>query len=463
MPAVNSRSDGGSRCGPATATVAACLAVAVAAAGGERRVMIRGVDHPAAATGELVSLDDSQAQWRLAEGTQRVLSRRDLWFLVPLRQPATEAAASGSSAEDVGHERGGELALVLLTNNDWWWAEDVAIADERLRLRLALPRNPAVERDTVPTRPPSSEAPSCDLPLEFVRGIVWPFRARPPTPHELAAAGVWQSRPMRRGWLTLQRASFPQDALLLENGDRVEGELQACDGALCRIQTAVGEVQLPRERVATLALASDLLLPPPDPERAEWALVLLRNGTRITAHRVIEEGEEWVVRPAVGGVVRLPWWAVERIDFFGERVEPLSARTPQQVEFRPYLDRDARWERDRNLTGGPLLLRGVPQGWGLGVASGHRLTWEVAEDGRFAVTVGIDDAAEGGGSVEFVLRGDDRELARSGRLTGADPPLDLGPVSLTGIRRLTLEVEYSDRGDIQDLADWCRPTLLKGE
>lgn len=446
-------------CGWLRRGIAVWLAIGLVAEGGERRVTIRGVDDEAAAVGELASLDDQQAQLRLTDGTQRTFLRRDLWFLAPLREIPAEIAASRPVSPDGGGEQGERVALVLLTNGDEWWAREVVIAEERLQLRLALPQDAAADPDAAPSASPPIATQHCDIPLEFVRGIVWMSASRPPTSHDLVVGGLWSDRRLRRGVLMLQRTSFPQDALLLENGDRVEGELRGCDGRLCRMETPAGEVQLPLDRAVAVALAIDLLLPPPMP--SGWASVLLRNGTRISARDAAGAGEELLVRTAVGCAVPVPWSAVERIDFFGERVEPLSARTPQQVEFRPYLDRDSRWELDRNVTGSPLLLRGVPQGWGLGVASGHRLTWEVGDARRFVVTVGVDDAAEGGGSVEFVLRGDERELARSGRRTGNDSPLDLGPVSLAGIQRLTLEVEYSDRGDILDIADWCRPTLLK--
>lgn len=459
MPAVVARNMWRRLCVTGVTTIAVWLAIDPRAGGGERRVTIRGVDDDAAAACELVSLDDQQAQLRLAAGTQRTLLRRDLWFLAPVRESPAETPPPESTLPDFDGEQGERLALVLLTNGDGWWAREIAIAEERLRLRLALPRDAAADPDAAQTAHPPVASQPCDIPLEYVRGIVWASPSRPPTSRELGIGVLWRDRRLRRGVLTVQRASFPQDALLLENGDRVEGELRACDGRLCRLETAVGEVQLPLDRAAAVALATDLLLPPPLP--SEWASVLLRNGSRISAQGVTGAGEELMVQATVGCPLRVPWAAVERIDFFGERVEPLSARAPQQVEFRPYLDRDGRWERDRSLTGGPLLLRGVPQGWGLGVASGHRLTWEVGDARRFVVTVGIDDAAEGGGSVEFVLRGGDQELVRSGRCTGTDPPLELGPVSLEGIGRLTLEVEYADRGDILDLADWCRPTLLK--
>ena len=76
----------------------------------------------------------------------------------------------------------------------------------------------------------------------------------------------------------------------------------------------------------------------------------------------------------------------------------------------------------------------------------------------------MDDAAKGRGSVVFsvyVDRGGKwTEAYQSGTLRGGEPPQDIS-VDLRGSTGLTLTVDYADRGDEMDYADWLDARLLR--
>ena len=78
--------------------------------------------------------------------------------------------------------------------------------------------------------------------------------------------------------------------------------------------------------------------------------------------------------------------------------------------------------------------------------------------------VSVDDAAKGRGSVVFgayVLRdGKWAEAYKSEIVRGGEPPRPVS-VDLGGAAGLTLTVDYADRGDELDYADWLDARLVR--
>src|SRR4029077_544616 len=71
----------------------------------------------------------------------------------------------------------------------------------------------------------------------------------------------------------------------------------------------------------------------------------------------------------------------------------------------------------------------------------------------FSATVGVDDSANGSGSVVFQVWADGGKLFDSGTLTGASPG-EAVQVDLTGRRRLKLLVTNAADGSALDRASW---------
>ena len=83
---------------------------------------------------------------------------------------------------------------------------------------------------------------------------------------------------------------------------------------------------------------------------------------------------------------------------------------------------------------------------------------------RLAAELAVDDSARGQGSVVFrVLRdqsdGGWREVYRSPVVRGGTSPSPI-QVDMTGAKRLVLIVEFADRGDQLDHADWLEARLI---
>ena len=119
-------------------------------------------------------------------------------------------------------------------------------------------------------------------------------------------------------------------------------------------------------------------------------------------------------------------------------------------------------QTNQNAIGGFLSLRGrlVPSGFG--VSSGTTQTWSLdGQYNQFRVTVGVDDAAQGAGSVIFKVLVDGTDVWKSDLLTGTSAPVEIPPVNLSGADHLSLIVENADRGNVLDYANWCEPVLIR--
>lgn len=420
----------GIRCGAATPRrrwphgIAGCVVVALAmlvalpAAAGVP-VQGQGVDDERPFEAELLSLTSDRAELRLSDGKAWTLARRDLWWLEvrPTPPTATPPAASPLTVR---------RATLFLANGDRLGVERLEIRDD-----AAIGTRADVTGDL-------------SVPLEFLQAVLFDETDTP------------QQGPMRR-WL--RRAPVTRDVVLLQNGDRMDGELRTLTDAECIVATAAGETSIDRRRITGIAFNRELMTKPPIAARP--VRVQLSDGSLLTAAEVVVGEETFSVTAASGVALSLPFAAVERLDFLGERVVALSMLPVLNDQSHGYLQEAVPLEMDGNAAGGPLQLTREFRGWGLGVWSGSDLTWELpAGAARFHAVVGLDADAAAGGSVEFVVRVDGREAARTGRRAGTDAPQEIGPVLLQDVRRLRLVVEFSDRGDVLDMADWLRPTLL---
>jgi hypothetical protein len=119
-------------------------------------------------------------------------------------------------------------------------------------------------------------------------------------------------------------------------------------------------------------------------------------------------------------------------------------------------------QTNRNVIGGFLSLRRRLVPTGFGVISGTTQAWPLdGEYKEFRATIGIDDAAQGAGSVVFKILVDGAAVWESEVLTGVSAAVEIPPVDLSGADHLSLVVENADRGNVLDYANWCEPVLIR--
>jgi hypothetical protein len=98
---------------------------------------------------------------------------------------------------------------------------------------------------------------------------------------------------------------------------------------------------------------------------------------------------------------------------------------------------------------------------GIGMHSASRLTYRLdGKHRRFEAEVAIDDETDGRGSVVFRVFVDDREAYKSPVIRGGMPPAPIS-VDIRGGKRLSLIVDFAERGDELDHADWLNARLVE--
>lgn len=191
-------------------------------------------------------------------------------------------------------------------------------------------------------------------------------------------------------------------------------------------------------------------------------------------------GSQWSAR-SLGLSAKLEWTTpaglsvaqsadkIVQIDFSGGKIVYLSDLKPESVRWTPYfgagkpLAAVAQFyapRYDRNFDSGPLQLGGTQYRKGLALHSRTEIVYRLPGPfSRFRAIAGIDDAVRPGGKVRLVLRGDGRQLLEAA-LLGSDAPR-LVDLDLTGIRRLTIVVDFGDSLSTGDSLLLCNARLSK--
>ena len=103
-------------------------------------------------------------------------------------------------------------------------------------------------------------------------------------------------------------------------------------------------------------------------------------------------------------------------------------------------------QADRGVAGQPLSIGGKKFARGVGTHAASKLRVNLGGNAsRFVAQVGVDDSAEGQGSVEFIVVGDGRMLWQSGLLTGGKPAVPVD-IDIAGVQTLGLRVTEGEDG-----------------
>lgn len=262
----------------------------------------------------------------------------------------------------------------------------------------------------------------------------------------------------------VRAASGKQDEALLANQDRLAGTVKKLAAGTLTLATEAGDVELPLSRVEAVIFANER--PTGDSIPRARMIVGLRDGSLLYANSV-EANDAGARLETTGGVrltggVRDDFVALQVLD--GDFVY-LSDLEPANYRHVPYLEIAWPYERDRNLQGEPLRIGGKIYLKGIAMHSAARLSYSL--DGtfrRFDSDVALDDSTGNGGSVTFAvyLLRDGKWQAefQSGVVRGGEQPRRVS-VDLTGAAAITLTVDYADRGDELDHADWLDARLVK--
>jgi hypothetical protein len=150
----------------------------------------------------------------------------------------------------------------------------------------------------------------------------------------------------------------------------------------------------------------------------------------------------------------------------GGRVVYLSDLKPSSYRHIPFLEMAWRYQADTSVLGSTLRAGNQIYAKGLGMHSPSRISYELEGPWRqFRAEAAVDAEAGTRGSVTFRVFTDDgsgnwQPQAKTEILRGGDPPVPIA-VDLAGAKRLSLLVDFADRGDELDHADWLNARLVR--
>ncbi|HID77744.1 MAG TPA: hypothetical protein EYP56_17330 [Planctomycetaceae bacterium] len=254
-------------------------------------------------------------------------------------------------------------------------------------------------------------------------------------------------------------ASTRHDQVILANGDELAGRVAVIRDDKLQLETDVGAVDVSLHRIRAVIFDPGLLRRLDD--RPLRALVGLADGSRLVARRLVAADQTLTITLADGSRWERPLDQLVGLQVLGGKVVYLSDLEPVGYRHLPYLELRWPYRRDRHVADGLLRAGGRLYLKGLGMHSASRLSYQL--DGqyqRFQAEVAIDDSAEGGGSVRFAVSVDGQLKYTSPVVRGHMPPVPVS-VDVRGAQRLDLVVDFADRGDVLDRADWLNARLVR--
>jgi len=292
-----------------------------------------------------------------------------------------------------------------------------------------------------------------NLPLDALSGVVF----------SLPGAGRERERLLGR----LAAAAGDSDRLLLENGDELAGTLESIGDKLAKLQTDAGLANVELGRVSAVIFNPRLRGKPESKTPCTW--LGFADGSRLHAKSfsVLSLGEgqgarvgETVQFSVLGQNWKSPLKSLAYIQPLSGHALYLSDLKPAEYRHVPYLSITWPYQFDRNALGGDLRAGGRLYLKGIGMHSAARLNYALPPGAkRFQAEVALDDAAGGDGSVRFRVFVDGKEIYASSPVRGEMPPAPID-VDVSAAKRLDLVVDFADRADVQDRADWLNARLV---
>ncbi len=269
------------------------------------------------------------------------------------------------------------------------------------------------------------------------------------------------TEPSRYAW-----AGGKRDAVLLRNGDVLRGGLDGLTPGGVRFQAADKPAEVvPLTRVA--ALAFDPTLARVRKVKPAHARVTLTDGSRLTLTQVAADATTLSGVTPYGPRVQLLWSEVVALDVLNGKATPLGDLTPKSAEVTAYTGLAWPWRADRSARGAPIRLRnefGVSTfDRGLGLHSRTRLTYDLAgKSRRFEAQVGLDAVSGRRGSADVTMLLDGKPAGPESlrRLTAATGTVSVA-LDTTGVKELTLLVDYGPGGDAQDDVNLADARLIE--
>jgi hypothetical protein len=366
----------------------------------------------------------------------------------------------------------GEHKVLPAADLCWWGAWAAPSQDTQVLLvdgSLLMADLVALDKERVVVD--SSSGGTVKLPLEVVAGIVFHPSADAQRGDKLRDSLLRVARPAENA-VNRNPADAPRipqtDRLILANGDDLAGEITGWSDDSLTVKTTAGEIHVRTDKVAAAAFNPALAARPRTAAVRAW--VGFRDGSRLLVSTMESAGTKIHLTLAMAPA-KMPRITVGAADIvalqpLGGRAVYLSDLKPAGYQQIPFLNLTWPYHADRNVLGTMLRAGGRLYLKGLGMHSAARLTYDVPAGYRtLAAEVAIDDQTAGHGSAVVRVYTDDGsghpQLKYDGPIIrGGAAPLPIA-VDLAGAKRVSLLVDFADRGDVEAHVDWLNARLLK--
>jgi hypothetical protein len=211
---------------------------------------------------------------------------------------------------------------------------------------------------------------------------------------------------------------------------------------------------MPRERLFGVVLSASA-----SADEAKCRVALL-DGSRVAGEPISLAAGKLTLKLGRKGTLAIPWDMVGTITLKSDRLTYLSELKPIAEEQQVLVAFPMPWQKDRSVTGKPLLIAGKRYSRGVGMHALCRLTFDLGgKYDEFKATLGIDSSLQGKGDCQFRVLGDEVELF-SRRIKGTDEPFELS-LDVRGVKELVLAAEPGEGLDLADHANWADARLLR--
>ncbi len=202
----------------------------------------------------------------------------------------------------------------------------------------------------------------------------------------------------------------------------------------------------------------------------------MKDGSLLLARKIAAEKDQVVVDLTGGGTLKAFqetgddaattfWDQVTLLQTSSPSVTYLSALPTPSYKHIPFSSLEWPLGIDRNVLGGRLRCGERVYLRGLGMHSASRVAFDLKGEQRLEAQFALDNSSASRGSVvgKVLLETEPGKWTtawESPVVRGGDAPMTVS-VLLKGARRLTLLVEFADRGDEGDHANWLNARLIR--
>ena len=383
----------------------------------------------------------------LERGEERICSAADLLYIRfpwPRSRPRALEGASGAT-----------VRLLLRSGDEL----------------VGIPVAPARGEGTEDTLTFATRSQKLTLALESIRGFVVERRGGLPRPDQAAAL---RQRRLRE---EVRSAATEDDEVRLVEGAAIRGLISEITGTDVAVDSeTLGDLRIPFDKIDAVIVAA---IEDEENERATTTStadlrVELVDGSRLLLGGGTLTGGVYRTKHSLLDDLEVSFSQVREIGFLNGRARYLSDLKPQRSDERPgTLTISLPHQRDLNVLGEPMRMKGEQYSKGLGVHSYSLLEFDLDGEYRsFRASVGLDESArpidpraarKDVGSVVFRVYADGKKLFEKA-MTWRDDPADVD-VSVADAKLLRLEVDYGGGDGLAvsslDRANWANAMVIR--